>query len=73
MRVVIDSVDTSDDDDGPTEMARTLERLAFTVATLISSNSNSPEHNVRVLNDFERTVRGNIWLQSSSRRNDAGP
>jgi hypothetical protein len=66
MRVVIDSVDTPDDDDGPTKVARTLERLAFTVAKLISSNSNSPEYNARVLNDFDRTVRGNVWLSSGS-------
>jgi hypothetical protein len=56
MRVVIDSLDTSDDNDGPTKVTRTLERLAYTVAALISSNSNNPEYNARVVNDFDRTV-----------------
>jgi hypothetical protein len=56
MRVIIDSVDTSDDDEGPTEEARTLKRLAFTVATLIFSSSNSTEDSARVLNNFDRTV-----------------
>jgi hypothetical protein len=69
MRVVIDSLDTPDHNDGPSEVTKTLERLAYTVADVISSNSDNTEHNARVVNDFDRIVRGNVWLRSGTPQN----
>jgi hypothetical protein len=73
IRVVIDSIEITDDDDGLNEFSMTLERLAFTVAALIYSNSDSQENSDRVLDDFETAVRGNIRERSRFRRNDANP
>jgi hypothetical protein len=69
MRAVIDSLDTPDHNDGPSEVTKTLERLAYTVAALIASNSDDTEHNARVVNDFDRTVRGLVWLRSGTPQN----
>jgi hypothetical protein len=87
MRVVMDSWDTSDDDDGTTEVARTLERLAVTVATGIAADSNNPEDHRWALNEFNWYVRfwlglesearyigeGNVVRRSGSRQSSAAP
>jgi hypothetical protein len=73
IRVVIDSIETTDDDNVLNEFSRTLERLVFTVAALIYSNSDSQENNDRVLDDFETAVRGNIRERSRFRQNEANP
>jgi hypothetical protein len=71
MRVVIDSLDTPNQNDGPSEVTRTLERLSYTVAELILSSDNT-EHNARVVNDFDRIVQGVVWMRSGTPQNGGG-
>jgi hypothetical protein len=66
MRVVIDSLDTPNQNDGPSEVTRTLERLSYTVAELISLSSDNTDDKVRAVNDFDRIVRGVVWMGSDA-------
>jgi hypothetical protein len=72
MRVVMESWDTSDDDDGTTEVARTLERLALTVATVIAADSNNPEDHRLALNEFNWYSHFWLGLESEARYSGEG-
>jgi hypothetical protein len=66
MRVVIDSLDTPHQNEGTSEVARTLERLSYTVANLISLSSDNTDDKVKAVNDFDRIVRGVVWIGSDA-------
>jgi hypothetical protein len=51
-----------------TELSRLLDHMAFTVATLISSNAEDPATVSRTLEDFQIAVRDNTRIISRRRR-----
>jgi hypothetical protein len=52
-----------------TELSRLLDHMAFTAATLISSNAEDPDMMSKTLADFQAAVRDNTRLISQQRRN----
>jgi hypothetical protein len=61
-------VTNSNGDRDMTELSRLLDHMAFTVATLISSNAEDPAVVSRTLEDFQTAVRDNTMVISRRRR-----
>jgi hypothetical protein len=70
LRVVINNMEAFDDDGG-SELARILEQLAFSAATLISAEADDLEQTNRIIDGFQALVRDNTWRMADSRRNGA--
>jgi hypothetical protein len=58
-------------EDNVGELTRLLEHMAFTAATLISSNADDPAHVSRSLRMFQDSVRDNTRMLQRTRRNNS--
>jgi hypothetical protein len=65
------TMQTENMEDNVGELTRLLEHMAFTAATLISSNADDPAHVSRSLRMFQESVRDNTRMLQRTRRNNS--